>query len=218
MKFRDATAVCGVVGPLVAATAILAATLVDPTFSWTTSALSDTGALPDGRSVTWSFVRESPQFLLFNGGLILTGIVGAPFAVSLWSRSENLAHRIGVAAFLAALVALALVGVFHLPRPPHGTFAIAHYLAATLALWTFGTGSALAGDVRRGLATIWLGIAHLLFWLLWAAVLASGPIPGLAVPETVGAAIFGGWTVATALDELDRSPATRRRGRTDDVS
>lgn len=209
MNLRDAAAASGLLAPVVAALGILGATLLDPSFAWTSSALSDTGALPDGRSVTWSFVGSNPQFLVFNGGLILTGIVGLPFTATLWSRARNVPHRIGVVAFAAAIVALALVGVFHLPRPPHGAVAITHYFAATVALWTFGTGSVLAGAVRRGLATIWLGIGHLLFWLVWAAVLSSGPISGLAIPETVGAAIFGGWVVATALEELGWWQPTR---------
>lgn len=216
MNLRDAAAAAGLVAPLVAAVGILTATLADPSFAWATSALSDTGALPDGRSVTWSFVGANPQFLLFNGGLILTGVLGLPFILTLWSRAENVPHRIGVAAFLIAIVALGLVGVFHLPRPPHGAVAISHYLAATITLWTYGTGSVLAGAVRRGLVTIWLGIGHLLFWLVWAAVLSSGPIPGLAIPETVGAAIFGGWVVATALEELGWWQPTRSVGGTAD--
>lgn len=218
MRQRHVASACGVVGPAVAATAILAATLVDPQFVWTNSALSDTGALPDGQSITWSFVGSSPQFLVFNGGLILTGVIGMPFSGVLWARSETLFQRLGVVAFGVALVALALVGVFHLPRDPHGMVAITHYLAATVALWLYGTGSALAGRVRWGLVTLWLGIVHLLFWLVWAAALSSGPIPGLAIPETVGAAIFGGWTAATALGELGWTPVADASHRLGDAS
>lgn len=216
MNVRNACAASGLVAPLVAAIGILSATLADPSFSWATSALSDMGALPRGRSVTASFLRSNPQFLLFNGGLILAGILGLPFARTLRTAAENRAHRAGAAAFAVAIVAMALVGVFHIPRPPHGAVAIAHYLAATIALWTYGTGTALAGAVRRGLATIWLGIAHVLFWILWALFLSSGPVPGIAVPETVGAAIFGAWILATARSRLGWPPlpaAVERFGR-----
>lgn len=209
MNARDAATACGIVGPLVAAVGILAATAVDPSFQWAASALSDTGAHAPGQAVDPSFLRSNPEFLLFNGGLVLTGSIGLPFAWSLWDGADHWVQRAGAVWFALAMLAMALVGVFHLPHSLHGAAAIGHYLAATMTLWTYGTGSVLAGRRLRGLATVWLGCVHLLFWIVWALVLQSGPLPGLAVPETVGAALFGGWVFATARRRLARSP---RRG------
>jgi len=205
MNVRDAPAACGMAGPLLAGVAILAATVVDPSFQWTTSALSDMGALPEGRAITAEFLRSNPQFLVFNGGLVVAGVVGLPFSWSLWNDASNRFHRAGAVAFALAMTALALVGVFHIPRPLHGLAAIAHYLAGTLLLWLHGTGTVLAGDVRRGLTTAWIGNIHLLFWIVWALFL-RGTIPGLAVPETVGALLLGGWVIATARRRLGWPP------------
>jgi hypothetical membrane protein len=57
----------GVAFPVVSLGAILLATLVSPTFTWTGSALSDLGAF------------GAPTALLFNGGLVLAGLVAFPF-------------------------------------------------------------------------------------------------------------------------------------------
>lgn len=207
MNRRNVAAACGLAAPIVAAAAILAATLLDPAFAWTTSALSDTGALPAGRSVSLSpsLVRSSPQVPVFNGGLIATGLLGLPFAWRLWTAAEHVGQRAGAAWYALAVVFLGLVGVFPLPHPLHGPVAVGHFATATVALWVYGSGTVLAGRPRAGLATIWLGIGHVLVWIGWALALASGPVPGIAIPETVGAAIFGGWTVARARSLLGRS-------------
>lgn len=205
MDRRAATAATGLVAPTIAAVTILAATFVDPAFSWTEDALSNLGELPMGESITLPFLASAPEFALFNGGLLLTGIVGLPFALRLWTDADHVLQRVGALQFAGALIALALVGVFHIPREPHGTVAIAHYLLGIVFLWTHGTGSVLVGRTRWGLVTIWLGSVHLLAWLVWAAAL-TGPIPGLAIPETVGAAIFGGWSAVAARAKLGWPP------------
>lgn len=205
MDRRTAATATGLVAPAIAAVTILAATLVDPGFVWADDALSNLGELPAGESITLSFLAGAPEFALFNGGLILTGLVGLPFAWRLWTDADHILHRVGALQFAGALIALALVGVYYIPREPHGAVAIAHYLLGIVFMWTYGTGSVLAGRTRWGLVTIWLGIVHLMAWLVWAAAL-TGPIPGLAIPETVGAAIFGGWSAVAAREKLGWPP------------
>ncbi len=205
MDKRTTAAVTGLIAPVIAAVTILAATVVDPGFVWADDALSNLGELPAGESITLSFLAGAPQFGLFNGGLILTGIVGLPFAWRLWADADHVLHLVGALQFAGALIALALVGVYYIPREPHGAVAIAHYLLGIVFMWTHGTGSVLAGRTRWGLVTIWLGIVHLVAWLVWAALL-TGQIPGLAIPETVGALIFGGWSAVAAREKLDWPP------------
>jgi hypothetical protein len=69
----------------------------------------------------------------------------------------------------------------------------------------WGTGTALAGNVRRGLLTVWLGIGHVLLWLGWTGLLAPDWFAGA---EFAGAAIFGAWTVGTARRLLILSAIT----------
>lgn len=195
---------CGQLAPLVAGVAILAATTLDGEFAWTESALSDTGALPPDAGASIAVLLEDPSIAVFDGGMLLAGLIGLPFAGLLFADAANAIERLGAVAFAAALIALAGVGVFPLPHALHGPAAILHFAGVTLFLWVYGTGAVLGGRPRFGIATVWVGIAQFLFWLLWAVALRPGPIPGIAIPELVSAVAFGGWSFAVA---------TRRRRR-----
>lgn len=181
-SYERATALAGVVAPAVALGAMALSTLLSPSFGWTESALSDMGR------------PGEPTYPLFNGGLVLGAVVGLPFTWRLWTTSENRAHRAGTVAFAVAITCMGLVGVLHLPRAGHGVVAAGFYLVGTVTTWVYGTGSVLSGATRRGLASIWTGIGHLLLWLAWAALLAPAYF---AVVEAVGAAVVGGWTALT---------------------
>lgn len=192
----------GIAATLVAFAAILAATTLDPGFGWLDSALSHTGELPANRSLTADFLRSNPQFVAFNGGLILSGLLGLPFAAVLYHDAENRIQRAAAATYALAVLLLAGVGVFHLPRTLHAPVAIGHYLATTAFFAVEGAGAIRAGARRFGAITAALAPVHLAGWVVWAVALADGPVPGLAVPETYGALLFGGWTVAVAAARL----------------
>lgn len=182
-RFERATALAGVVAPVLALGAVALSTLVSPSFGWAESALSDMGR------------PAEPTYPLFNGGLVLGAVVGLPFTWRLWTTSRNRVQRAGTVAFAVAIACMGLIGVLHLPKAGHGVVAVGFYLVGTVTTWVYGTGSVLAGATRRGLASIWTGIGHLLLWLAWAAVLAPSYF---AVAEAVGAAVVGGWTAVTA--------------------
>lgn len=74
----------------------------------------------------------------------------------------------------------------------------------TFALWVHGSGAVLAGDARRGLAAVWLGIGNVLQWLLWAVGFRVGD--GLAVAEFVGSVVLLVWLVQTTQWVRDRGP------------
>ena len=180
---RRIAAATGVVSAALALGGILVATFVSSSFTWTEAALSDMGR--PGTATYW----------LFNGALVAAGALGVPFAYALLADAGNAVQRVGVALFLVTVAAMAAVGVLHLPKDGHGLAAVAHYLGATLFLWVWGTGEALAGRVRRGLATVWLANAHALVWALWAGLVAP---KWFAAAEYAGALIFGGWVLSTA--------------------
>lgn len=193
-SIRRFTAATGLVAPTVALGSILVATVVSPSFTWVEWALSDMGR------------PSEPTYWLFNGGLVAAGVVGLAFAHALLDGAKNLVHRLGVVAYAIAVVAMVLVGIFHLPKAGHGAAAIAHYFFATVTLWVWGSGDVLAGSVRRGLATIWLGIGHVLLWTVWAGLVAPDWFAGA---EFAGAAIFGAWSVVTARRLLVASDGTQ---------
>lgn len=180
-RLRRAMAWSGIASSLVGFVATLLATALSPTFSWTANALSVLGAAD--AATPW----------LFNGGLIAAGVVALPFAWVLFAAARHILERLGAASFAGSVVALALVGLFPIGTSLHAPVAVAYFLLFTVAMWLHGSGAALAGDVRRGLVSIWLGIGHLLAWLVWAA---SG-LGGIAIPEFVGSAILLAWIVQT---------------------
>lgn len=171
----------GVASSLVGFLTTLSATSLSPTFSWTTNALSDLGA------------AEAATPWLFNGGLIVAGAIALPFAWVLFDTARHGLERVGAAAFAGSVFGLALVGAFPTGTALHAPVAVAYFLLFTLAMWLHGSGAALVGDVRRGLVAIWLGIGHLLAWLVWVA---SG-VAGIAIPELAGSAILFAWVVQT---------------------
>lgn len=168
--------------PAVALVAIVGAVLLAPEFSWAGDALSDLGA--PGAETAW----------LFNGGLVLAGALGLPFAASLAARARTRLDWLASLVLLATLLSLAGVGLFPAGHSYHLPAAAGFYLGATLTLWTDGTAGVLAGEPRFGLAAVWLGNLQVLQWLAWVAGLRAGP--GLAIPEAVGATLFALWVLS----------------------
>lgn len=117
--------------------------------------------------------------------------------------ARNRVELAGIGLFGLDLVAMALIGVFPEQEPLHVPVAIAFYVLLSVALLTYGAGNLLAGERRRGTATIALGVFNNSIWFLWVA---TGDLirPGIAIPELIGALVFALWAVATTLD-------TRRR-------
>lgn len=161
--------------------AALASWVLGSWFTWTGHALSDLGAT--GR-VT------AP---LFNGSLVVGGVLGTAFGVRVWLHARNHWHRLGALLLGVGLLNAALVGVFNLPHPLHGPVAVTFFVTFTLGLFAHGSGDALAGAPRRGVRTIWLAVAHVAAWVALAVV----PFDGIALPEFVGVLALWGWTVQT---------------------
>ncbi|WP_049941618.1 DUF998 domain-containing protein [Haloterrigena turkmenica] len=204
---RVATA-CGLAAPVVALSAIALATLLaaPETFSWRARALSDMGR------------RGTRTFPLFNGGLILGGLLGVPFGWRLWLAARNGLERLGVGLLWAATTALVGIGVFFLGHDAfyldtefHTPVALLFFGLAPFAQWVYGSGLVLAGDARLGLVSVWLGIVHPLCWLGWLASRAGAGEPSawFAVPEFVAAVAFGSWVFALAAKRYARESRNR---------
>jgi hypothetical membrane protein len=192
---EDVSAGSGVGAALVPTGAILLATVLSPTFSWTGDALSNLGGAGDPAAT-------ATTMLLFNGGLVVGGLLGVGFVYVLFVRAAHVAERIGAVAFGLSMVALALVGVFPQEQPAHFPAAVSFYLLLSVALWLYGTGNLFVGERERGLATMLLGVVNVAAWVGWGL---TGPVlrPGLALPEIVGALVLAGWAVVTAWGFLD---------------
>lgn len=200
----------GLVAPTVALATMLLATFVDPLFSWQTRSLSSIGEA-NGEALLAVGSADQLAFVLFNGGLLFGGLVGLPFVARLWMETVNGIETAGTVVLGVALVAMTGIGFAYLDGPAnalHFPFAAGFYLLATVALLVFGTGAALDRVPTYGLVTMWLGIVHLLQWVLWVLLEAmvwtgdGDTWTYFAVPEAVGAVLFGGWVVWTARSLL----------------
>lgn len=202
LSSRRVAAGCGIAAPVLVLSAIFLSTVLADRFTWSGHALSDLGR------------PGTATFLLFNGGLLLGGVVGAPFVRRLWTESRNPLERAGTVCYGLTIAGMALVGVFflehtdwYLERSLHSPVALAFFLGAPVANLLFGVGALGAGERRWGLATAGVGLAHFLVWGGWllsieGGVLSAGTWFGLV--EFLAAVLFGGWTAVAAARLLGR--------------
>lgn len=170
---------------------IVVAVLLAPWFSWTGNALSHLG----------DPAHASAPF--FNGGLVLAGILGVAFGIRVLRTVSHAIQRAGIVIVVVALANMGLVGVFDVTHDLHALVAVAFFLGITYGWFVHGSGLALAGEVRRGLGIVWLGIVHVTGWLVWAAI----GIEGIALPETVGALLLAVWIWEVTRSLLDADGA-----------
>ena len=167
----------------------LLATLVSPSFAWQENALSNLG-------VTATDAGTTVTVVLFNGGLILGGVLGLVFTWLLYRTATGRLSRFVAVSLSLTLVLMALVGVFPQGTAPHFPVASGFYLMITISLWVDALAWRSAGNgewaIRSGLA----GTANILTWIVWVA---TGAPWGLAVPEIIGAVIFATWVTLRSL-------------------
>jgi len=193
---------CGVVGPIVSVVAVLLATLVDSAFSWREQALSNLGEHPDGETFVYAIETGQAEFFLFNGGLLVTAVIGLGFAWVLFDGAENVVERIGAGLYAIGLVGLACVAIVHLGHDYHFTVSVVYFVTAGFALLWYGGGRMLEGHHRYGLLTFGTGLAFALTWLLWATVVPDSAASGVAIPEFVSSMLFASWSFGTASARL----------------
>lgn len=209
---RRIAAGCGIAAVAVALGSILLATIVasPETFTWRERALSDMGRY--GAETFW----------LFNGGLIVGGVIGAPFLWLLWTSARNRTERVGTVFFGLGLVGMGLVGVFFLEHTEwyletdlHLPAAMLTFGSMPIAQLLLGLGAIRAGERDWGRLTVLFGVAHVPVWggwLWYRSTIATLPMAWFAVPEFLAAALFSCWTILRAIRFL-RPAGTDPQGR-----
>jgi len=186
-----------VLGILFTLGSTLLSTTLSPSFAWQSNALSNLG-------VTTTDAGTPTTVLLFNGGLIVGGAIGTGFAAVSYRRLANRQDRVVAALTGLSLVLMGLIGVFpQNVRGPHFAVAIGFFLLLSVTLWVDGVGRIRGGHRLRGALTVAGGIVNILAWVLWIS-LSANPYEGIAIPEMIGALIFGVWLSAFAFRIAER--------------
>jgi len=174
--------VSGILTPILAFTRISLAIASYPQFSWTDNALSDLGVVGDVTSV------------LFNGGLIISGILTLLFALGLFMFLRNkMLGRIG--AFLLVLDALSLsaIGVFpENVKPTHYYASVAFFMFFPLAMFFIATALFQMGKLKMGLFTFLAAIFAVVVWVIQFTIKFGR---GVAIPETLTSLSASAWVM-----------------------
>ena len=165
----------GVLAVVVSLGAISLSLMLAPWFAWPTNALSDLG------------VSDPPERLVFNYGLLLTGVLGLLFLPALRQTLHTPAHELAVAPLGVALVGVAGVGLFPSGHPFHFPMALTAYVGFIASVATYGVGDYFLGEHRRATATVGSGSLD----GATEAVLTGGW-------ELLGALLVNAWVLYTA--------------------
>ena len=178
-----ASGVFGIIGPILAFILMFLSISQAPWFTWTGNALSDLG------------VHEESA-LLFNSGLIVSGILDIVFAFGIMRFYQD--HRVGRdGAFflLLAGIFLASIGVFPetTPNNIHYIVSVAFFAMFPVSL-LIQSASLLSTPARRklGAFTLIMAIIAILPWAIWEPL---KPYRGVAIPELVSALAVATWSI-----------------------
>lgn len=178
MIWLKISGISGIIAPIIAFTQILLAIAYSPSFSWTENALSDL------------CVQEGVTAVLFNTGLIISGILDIIFATGLFMFLRgSLLSRTG--AFIYALdgVALTAIGVFpENVKPMHFYASVTFFLLFPISMLVFGISFLRTSKTKLGFSTF---IAALGGVVVWAIPFGKG----VAIPETLSGLLVLAWSI-----------------------
>ena len=182
-------AVCGISAPSVALVCILSAIASWSQFSWVDNALSDLG------------VQAGATALVFNSGLVVTGLLCLVFAVGLFRfAGKRSIGKVGSVVFALACVALVCIGVFNESFvPTHYLVSVAFFVFLPISLLIFVGGFWLMGEKRLSVFTLIVGLVAAAVWILEFTV---HYVPGVAIPEFISAFAGGIWAEVLSFKML----------------
>ena len=149
---------CGVLAPIVAFTCIVLAIYYSPWFTWTGNWLSDLGGMA-GEEPIWA--ARGTASVIFNVGLIVTGIMGVVFANAV--KNTHMLNtplgRIGALFLILDMFALCAIGLF--PETTgflHGLVSLAFFFLVVLSLLSIGTVFRKSSEKTLGWFVTLLGV------------------------------------------------------------
>jgi hypothetical membrane protein len=180
---------CGIITPSVAFSCILLAIAYAPHFSWTDNALSDLGVMPN------------PTSVLFNLGLIVSGILAIVFAFGLLIFfNKTVSGRIGAIMFVLDCLALICIGIFpESAKPMHLYASVAFFAIFPLAMFLMTASFVLSSKHRMAVFTFSIAVFAA---VVWAAEFLMHYVPGVAIPETLSALAACLWVAVLSFNML----------------
>ncbi|MEM3436964.1 MAG: DUF998 domain-containing protein [Nitrososphaerales archaeon] len=174
----------GIIAPLWALLSIGISIALSPWFSWTNNALSDLGV--------------SSVSLIFNIGLIMSGIFASLFIISLVTINRK--NLIGFIGFLMLfLSSLSLIGVGFFSESfglVHFYFSLTFFTLLILSLIILGIHFTLDTSTRLlGVFTLLIGIVSFIFWIDWATIRSLG----VAIPEMISIILTSFWIIMLSI-------------------
>jgi hypothetical membrane protein len=186
-------ALSGIITPIMAFSCIALAIAYYPPFSWTDKALSDLG------------VVEGVTSIVFNGGLIVSGILALIFAVGVYNylSGSNLG-KAGSLIFVLDTLALMLIGVFpENIEPTHYYVSVMFFMLFPIAMLVLTAAFLMSAKAKMGLFTFLVAAFAATVWIIqWTVGFGSN----VAIPETLSALAASAWTIVLSVKMLKEKP------------
>ena len=179
----------GFFAPFIALFTIALAIILSPGFDWLTNALSDLGHYTRTDLGPYKLVGA----IVFNSGLILTGVLLLLYAIWFFRWTKDIPTKIGVVPLIIALCFLIAIGVFSedvgaaiiAGSSIHYWVSVGFFLTFPFAMWIVGVSWLRYPELR------WFSVVSLLVpfisVFMWADYLNGTSIWQQAVPEIVTA-------------------------------
>ncbi len=172
----------GIFGPIISLLLVFLDIFLSPWFSWSSNALSDLGVAKYG--------------FIFNGSLIFEAIINTAIFLYIYGYYKS---RIGFPMVIIAGISLGLVGIFNEHYHPfHTIFALIYFILFPLGIVFLAPSISNKRPYR--ISSILIAILALIV-IVTGVLISDGVIHvsgiGLAIPETVEAALLALWIVIT---------------------
>lgn len=174
MKLEKMLIYSGIFSPIVAYALIFSSIIQAKTFSWTSNALSDLGIVDP-----WSNYMVP---LLFNTGLILSGLLFSFFALGFTLTRRHLLGKVGGVLLFLDAISLTFIGIF--PENVfewHFFFSVMFFSLLPISLMIL-TAEFYVNMKNTDLALISIILAVSII-IIWAAPWRNVGVTGVALPE-----------------------------------
>ena len=173
----------GLIAPLIALVAITLSIAISPGFSWLENALSDLGHYT--RTDLGDFQLVSA--IIFNSGLIVTGILELSYVVPLIKKHSDIVNRIGLSVFAISALFLVMIGIFSENfSPTHFLVSVGFFATFPFAMWIVGFGLLRYRNLWW-FAIVSIVLPFLSIYIWWGTYAGIMPWSGVALPEIITA-------------------------------